>query len=151
MASLKELIEKGSIDIEDDITFRTHADVLRLFGKDAKILREAFIRHPHEPGVHIWFPMFYDDDNNDWDNTFGSQEENVFERRKFDNEGYLSELFESPEFHKRILFAKVAPFGKVFYKFKGVYEFDPDLSVKAKKAAYRRVATTAKLYPVKDI
>jgi hypothetical protein len=48
----------------------------------------------------------------------------------------------------RILFAKIQPFGRIFYKFKGVYNFDPELSRKAKKAAYRRMATTAKLYPV---
>jgi hypothetical protein len=94
--------------------------------------------------------MFYDDDNNDWNNSFGSQEENVFERRKYDNEGYLRDLFESPNLHRRILFAKIAPFGKVFYKFKGIYEFDPDLSRKAKKAAYRRIANTAKVYPVNN-
>jgi hypothetical protein len=146
--TVKELIAKGEIDITDDINFNTHADVLRLFGKDAKVFQRAFAKHPHEPGVHIWFPMFYDVDNNDWENTFGSNEENVFERRKHDNEGYLRELFNAPERHKRILFAKIAPFGRVFYKFKGVYQFDHGLSRKAKKAAYRRTATTVKLHSV---
>jgi hypothetical protein len=147
MTTIKDLIEKNCISVYDDITFRTHAEVLRLFGKDVKLFQKSFALHPHEPGVHIWFPMFYEDDKNDWINTFGSQEENVFERRKHDNEGYLSALFEAPERHKRILFAKIASFGRVFYKFKGIYELDPDLSVKAKKAAYRRIAKSAKIYP----
>jgi hypothetical protein len=147
MTPIEKLIGKGSISLEDDIRFRTHAEVLRLFGKDAKIVQRAFIRHPYEPGVHIWFPMFYDDDNNDWENTFGVGEETVFERRKYDNEGYLNDLLESPDLHKRILFTKIAPFGKVFYKFKGVYELDGELSLKAKKAAYRRIATSTKLFP----
>lgn len=150
MMTIQDIIAKNCIDVTDDITFRTHADVLRLFGKDVKIFQRAFVQHPHEHEVHIWFPMFYDDDNNDWNNSFGSQEENVFERRKYDNEGYLRDLFESPNLHRRILFAKIAPFGKVFYKFKGIYEFDPDLSRKAKKAAYRRIANTAKVYPVNN-
>ena len=142
MTTTQDLIKKNYIDVNDNITFRTHAEVLRLFGKNVKLFQRAFAQHPHEPGVHIWFPMFYADDNNDWENTFGSLEENVFERRKYDNEGYLGKLFESPERHKRILFAKIASFGRVFYKFKGIYEFDPDLSRKAKKAAYRRIANT---------
>lgn len=100
MTSIEKLIEKGNIDIDNEITFRTHADVLRLFGKDVKIFQKAFSKHPHEPGVHIWFPMFYDDDNNDWDNSFGLKEESVFERRKYDNDGYLNELLASPELHK---------------------------------------------------
>ncbi|HQZ97103.1 MAG TPA: hypothetical protein PLP21_12350 [Pyrinomonadaceae bacterium] len=143
----EELIQKGFIDISDDVNFRTHADVLRLFGKDVKIFQKAFAKHPHEDSVHIWFPMFYDDDNNDWENTFGLNEDAVFERRKHDNEGYLTEQFDAPQNHRRILFAKIAPFGRVFYKFKGIYQFDPELSRKAKKAAYRRVAKQAKLYP----
>jgi hypothetical protein len=146
MISLKELNEKGSIDVDDHITFRTHADVLRLFGKDVKIFQKAFAKHPYETGVHIWFPMFYDDDNNDWINTSTAEGDKVFEFRKFNNEGYLSELFESPENHKRILFAKIASFGRIFYQFKGVYEFDPELSRKAKKAAYSRTARSAKVY-----
>ena len=146
---LNDLIEKGFIDIKDDIQFRTHADVLRLFDFDLKVHQRAGAKHPHDEGVYIWFPAFYQNDDNDWENTFGVNEDSVFERRKIDNASYLEELSETPEWHKRILFAKIAPFGKVFYKFKGVYHFDPELSQKAKKAVYRRVATTAKLYPVR--
>jgi hypothetical protein len=143
----KDIIEKGFIDIEDDITFSTHADVLRLFGRNHKVFQRAFAKHPQEEGVHIWFPMFYGDDNNDWENTFGLNEDAVFQRRKHNNEGYLSEQFDALQNHKRILFAKIAPFGRVFYKFKGVYHFDPELSRKAKKAAYKRVAKQATVYP----
>ena len=151
MASLQDLINKVSINIRDDITFRTHAEALKLFGKNVKIFQKAFAKHPHEPGVHIWFPIFYHVDENGWENTFGDGEEKVFERRKNDNESYLKELFETPESHKRILFAKIASFGRVFYQFKGIYEFDRELSLKAKKAAYKRTSTSAKIYPPADI
>ena len=57
----KELFERGCIDVEDDITFRTHADVLRLFGREHKVFQLAFAKHPQEDGVHIWFPKFYQD------------------------------------------------------------------------------------------
>ena len=143
---LDELIAKGEIDIDDNINFRTHADVLRLFGRDHKVFQQSFARHPHEAGVHIWFPVFYADEDNDWENTWGQNEDAAFERRKYKNEEYLNELSRTPERHTRIMFAKIAPFGKVFYKFKGTYKFDPELSTKAKKAAYRRIARSAKLY-----
>lgn len=146
--TITELEKKGSIDIADNVNFRTHADVLRLFGRDLKLLQKSFVRHPQEENVWISFWTFYQDDSNDWENTWGQGEETAFERRKFDNESYLDDMASSPDKHVRVLFAKIAPFGKAFYKFKGVYMFDPELSEKAKKAAYRRIATTAKLYAV---
>jgi hypothetical protein len=146
MTTTKDLLERGFIELEDDITFRTHADVLRLFGRDYKNYQGAFPKHPHEPGVHIWFPIFYQDDDNDWENTFGLNEETVFERRKNDNEGYLTELISRPDRHKRILFAKIERFGRIFYRFKGIYEFDSELAAKAEEAVYRRTVTTVSLH-----
>ena len=148
MTTTKELIRKCAIDQEDEITFRTDADVLRLFGRDAKIFQRSFAKHPYEKGVHIWFPIFYDEANNDWENTKRVDWETVFERRKHDNPAYLAEQFDSPERHIRILFAKMERGGEKYYEFKGIYMFDPDESRKAMKAAFRRIATSAKLYPV---
>lgn len=113
--TLDGLKAKGTIDLEDDINFRTHADVLRLFGKDVKLMQQSFVRHPVEEKVWISFWIFYQDDANDWENTWGQKEETAFERRKFDNEEYLNEMAGSPDRHTRILFAKIAPFSKVFY------------------------------------
>jgi hypothetical protein len=144
-----ELIAKGFIDKNDDITFDTHADVLRLFGRDSKVIQQSFIRHPVEEDVWISFWIFYQDEKNDWENTWGQNQDSAFERRKFDNAGYLEHMAGSPDRHTRLLFAKVAPQGRAFYQFKGIYEFDAELSAKAKKAAYRRVATSAKLYPAR--
>jgi hypothetical protein len=144
MASLYAIIRRGYLEVGDGVRFRTHADVLRLFGTDVKVFQRAFAKHPHEEGVHIWFPMFYDDTNNDWDNTKTKEWEAVFERRKFDNDEYLTELFRSPERHRRILFAKVASGRDKYYQFQGVYHFDPDAS--KTKAVYRRIATTTALY-----
>jgi hypothetical protein len=89
--TVKELIEKGYIDVNDDISFKTHAEVMRLFGKDRINPRSSFYRHPYEKVVHIWFPIFYQDEENAWENTWGLNEETTFERRKSDNEGYLKE------------------------------------------------------------
>jgi SET and RING associated domain len=142
-----DLVTKGFIDIQDDINFRTHADVLKLFGKNHKIFQRAFAKHPFEEGVHIWFPIVGADMENGWRNNFDKSETRIFEQRLEQNIAYLDELFEMPERHKRILFAKIAPFGRAFYKFKGVFHFDADLSRIAKKAAYQRISTCTKVYP----
>ncbi len=146
--TLDELKKKGFIEVEDDISFRTHADVLRLFGKDQKLIQRAFVQHPHEIGVRIWFPVFYDDSNNDWINTFGLNEDLVFEKRKFDNQDYLEELSQRPEWHLRVLFAKLDRSGRINYKFKGLYNFDLERSRTANKAVYVRIEKKAKLYLV---
>lgn len=112
------------------------------------MIQNALVRHPHDGGLRIWFPIFYQGGDNDWENTWGLKEESLFERRKYDNDAYLLEQFAATEKHTRLLFAKIAPFGQAFYKFKGIYQFDPELSEKAKKAAYRRIETQAKLYPI---
>ena len=148
MTRLGEIIARGSIELGDDITFRTHADVLRLFGKDVKVMQKSFIRHPVEDNVWISFWTFYQDDANEWINTWSQTEDIAFEKRKINNEGYLADMASSPDKHTRVLFAKVLSGGQPTYRFKGVYTFDPELSEKAKKCAYRRVATSAKVYPV---
>jgi hypothetical protein len=50
MATTKDLIDKGCIDIEDYITFRTHANVLRLFAREGNSPK----RHNNEqPDFHV--------------------------------------------------------------------------------------------------
>jgi len=147
MITIRQLLEKGAIDINDDIEFKTHADVLRLFGTDQKLIQRAFIRHPHEEGTRIWFPMFYDDDNNDWINTASQDYGRVFEKKKIGNDEYLADLVATSEWHRRILFAKIRPANRIFYKFKGVYQLDVEMSLQNKKAIYERVATSATLFP----
>lgn len=148
----EELLAKGSIDISDNITFKTHKEVMKLFGADRINSMISLYKHPHETDVHIWFPIFYQDDANDWENRFGNGEDgeseaSVFEWRKNDNQAYLAKLMADPGQHTRILFAKVNKFGRIFYQFKGVYVFDPELAAKAKKAAYRRTAKSVKIFP----
>lgn len=144
MTTTNELRRNGEISVEDEIRFRTHAEVLRLFGREHKVFQKSFAKHPHEDGVHIWFPIFGYVEGNDWENSKREDWESVFERRNFDNAGYVSDLLEHPERHRRIMFAKID--GE--YYFKGLYELDLELTKTAKKAAYRRVSRTATLYPV---
>ena len=51
----------------------------------------------------------------------------MFERRKWNNEEYVAEVIAKPDWHVRILFAKVRPNGRLLHKFKGIYEYDAEL------------------------
>ena len=146
--NIKELVAKGFIDVNDDISFETKAEVMSLFGFKTYNARIGFYRTLQDPNVHLWFPLFYQDDKNDWENTWGQNEQSVFERRKRNNEDYVAEVIAKPDWHVRILFAKIQPYGRLLHKFKGVYEYDADLTLKAKKLAYVRTATQAKLYSI---
>lgn len=143
MASVKDLIAKGFIDVDDEITFRTHADVLMLFGRDHNVFQRAFAKHPIEPDVYIWFPIFGYDPANEWENSKRGDWETVFERRIEDNQGYLAEITNRLDQHKRILFSKDSV--SKAYRFRGIYLFDSEVSALAKKAAYRRIATSVEL------
>jgi hypothetical protein len=146
----EELLAKGSIDISDDITFKTHKEVMKLFGVERINERISIYKHPDDENVQIWFPIFYDEASNDWENRFGDSEQGereakVFEWKKNGNNIYLEKIANNPSEHTRILFAKDKKSGRVVYQFKGVYVFDPELAAKAKKAAYRRTAKSVEL------
>jgi hypothetical protein len=149
MITKRNLLAKGSIEVTDAICFTTHAEVLKLFGKTYKSYQGAFLKHPHEEGVHIWFPKINTTPlpDDEWMNSKTADWKTVFEKKMDGNETYLADLREDPARQTRILFAKVPRNGKDVYEFKGVYKFDSELSTKARKAAYTRIATTAKLYP----
>ena len=63
--SVEKWLKVGRLRIDDGAKFRTHADVLRLFGKDYT-LHQASIS-PLNEKVQVWFPKLYK--NNDWVNS----------------------------------------------------------------------------------
>jgi hypothetical protein len=144
---IDELKTKGFIDLADDIRFKTHADVMRLFGIDGKVMQRSFYKHAHEDGVHIWFPIIHPLEANGWENKWGMTEDTLFERKLDGYEAYIAELLANPDRHRRVLFAKIAPFGEVFYKFKGTYELDRELAESKGKARYIRTGERASIYP----
>lgn len=143
---VSDLIEKGLIGIEDNIGFETKSEIMRLFGYRRYNSQSAFYRHPHEAGVHIWFPVFYHDDTNEWENRHSQDWERVFEQRLTKNDHHMAKLDARPDQQVRVMFAKEKPFGRLIHRFRGVYTYDPELSAQARKAAYIRTSLRAKLY-----
>ncbi len=146
--NIKDLIAKGFIDLEDEISLEKKSEIMPLFGFTSYNSQSSFYQHPHEPGVHIWFPICYPDDTNEWENTHSKDWERAFEQHITKNAEQLAKVASQPNRQVRVMFAKLKPHGRLIHEFKGIYRFDPDLSATAKKAAYVRIATRATLYPV---
>lgn len=144
-------IDKGYIDVKDNVAFRTMADAASCFGKDyRKGLQKAYIRHPVESSKRLWFPKFYE--NEEWVNQISDDEETIIEFSKiserFDDhfEKGLSEKTES-----RIVFAKVkSPLGDLMYRFKGEYKLDREAAKQLNRLVHCRIATRVKTYPFQD-
>lgn len=142
-------IDKGYIDVSDDAAFRTMADAASCFGKYYKGLQRAYIKHPMEIGIRLWFPKFYE--NEEWNNQLSDDEFTITEFCKI--EGRLhSQIDETlaakPE--TRILFARVrGPLGDLLYRYKGEYEVDREQTNYQNGVIITRKATRSKTYPSK--
>lgn len=144
--NIAELCQKGFIDIDDEIVFEKKADIMPLFGFTRYNSQSSFYPHPNEAGLHIWFPIFYPDDTNDWENRHSQDWERVFEQRLTQNDEHMAKVASRPDQQVRVTFSKEKPFGRLIHKFRGIYSYDPELSKTAKKAAYVRTSNRATLY-----
>lgn len=143
-------IDKGYIDVKDNVAFRTVAEGASCFGRDYSAgMQKTYFPHPAEPNKYLWFLKLYENDK--WNNQLSIDEETITEFCK------LPELFEkhidenvqsATRIHSRIVFARVkGPLGDLMYRFKGEYEMDVDATNYEVGCIYRRIATRVKTYP----
>jgi hypothetical protein len=121
---LEDLIEKGKLSISDNISFRDHLEVARLFGYNYKGHQSATISL--DDVSDIWFPKMYP--NGDWDNSL-STDGQVITMRHVPGGQYGGVM--TSEFVRRyvITFGHVKPpSGPRCYRFLGVFEGAPQLS-----------------------
>ena len=148
-SSIKTAIEKGYIDLDDEILFGKKSDVCLCFGLNYKALQKALIKHPFEKDKSLWFPRLFT--NKDWDNRLSDGDKTIVERREEDNEDFINKYFaEFSDYpNKRIVFAGVKDSnGKTAYQFKGIFEANEELSKKERAIVYERVETRVKIYPI---
>lgn len=145
---IKTALEKGYIDLEDDILFKHKTDVCLCFGLKYEALQQALVKHPFEADKSLWFPRLFS--NDDWDNRLVDGGKTIIERREEDNENFIQTYFEnfSKYPNKRIVFAGVKDSNGRGYKFVGVFEPNKELSEKEGAIVYQRVETKVKLYPI---
>ena len=143
-------IDKGYIDIKDDVAFRTIADGATCFGRDySRGLQKAYIPHPAEPNKYLWFPKFYE--NYEWNNQISDDEETITEFSKIPErfrEHIDRHIAEAERVHSRVVFARVRnPLGDLMYRFKGEYKVDLEATNYDRGLVYKRISTRVKTYP----
>lgn len=143
-------IDKGYIDVKENIAFRTIADGATCFGKDYRAgMQKAWFPHPVEPNKYLWFPKLYE--NEQWNNQLSADEETITEFAKDPDlfrEHIDRNVREAERIHSRIVFARVkGPLGDLMYRFKGEYKMDMQATSYEVGCIYRRIATVVKTYP----
>ena len=109
--SVKPWLKAGKLRISDGAKFRTHADVLRLFGKNYKLHQAG--SSPLNEKVQVWFPKLYK--NKDWINSI-SPDGKIIEQTRVENDMEIKEIKDS------IVFAHQADvLGNIYYSFKGIF------------------------------
>lgn len=141
-----KIIDKGFIDLTDNVAFRTIKDGCNCFGHSYKGYQKAEAIHPYELDISIWFPKLYS--NEEWDNSISNNENLIIERCKDDNKRYehVGNCLNSKR-TKRIVFVGVKnELGDLMYGFKGLYELDKNKSNPDDGLFWNRIATRVKTY-----
>lgn len=132
---LDNLIESGSLSIDDHVPFNNHVEVAKLFGRDYRRHQRATIRL--DEFTHVWFPKMYP--NPDWDNTL-SPDGQVLTMRHVTGGRYGAVMETRPIREYAITFGHIqVASGPRHYQFLGVFEGAPHLS-NSSKWVHQRVA-----------
>lgn len=109
--SVDQWLKAGKLTISDGAKFRTHADVLRLFGKNYKLHQAG--SSPLNEKVQVWFPKLYP--NSDWINSI-SPDGKIIEQTRVGNDMEIKEIKDSIVFaHQKDVL------GNIYYSFKGIF------------------------------
>ena len=126
--SVDQWLKAGKFTISDGAKFRTHADVLRLFGKNFDLHQAA--SSPLNEKVQVWFPKLYK--NKDWINSISPDGE-IIEQTRVGNDMEIKEIKDS------IVFAHQADvLGNIYYSFKGIFRCTRHTK---NEISYKRIAT----------
>lgn len=153
--SADQYIQKGYIDVSDNVAFHTITEALRCFGLNCKCIRRSDTKHPIEKDVIVNFRRLYL--NNNWDNKISSDGTIIEERYKGSqawlkgktNDNFVKDFLSNPEKfgRKRIIFGLVKDsLGKKLYRFKGYFEINEEKSWRENAIIWERKSTRVKTY-----
>jgi len=147
--SSQTYIDRGYIDLADDVKFRTIKDACNCFGHDYTGCQRSNAPHP-DKDIMLWFPKLYP--NEEWNNQITDDEETIIERNEDDEKArnhvrsHINQI--KGEQHKRIIFARVkGNLGDILYRFRGLYKLNLQESSEEKGLVWNRIATRVKTYP----
>lgn len=144
--SSQTYIDKGYIDLSDNVAFDRIVDAINCFGVQYNGWQRGGITHPKEKDVLIWFPKLYP--NELWINSISDDEKVIYEKPAIPEkvDSHISEVIEKRH-HKRIVFARVIDsLGNIQYKFKGMYNLDIQETRSRRELIWKRVGTRVKTY-----
>ncbi len=145
--SPKTCIDKGFIDLDDNIAFRLIKDGCNCFGHNYKGYQRGGASHPYEPDVLLWFPKI--NAEGVWDNQILDNGNLIIERCTDENlkAKYADNYPDEERKNKRIAFVRDRDeFGELMYIFKGLYELDKIKSNAVDGTFWNRIATRVKTY-----
>lgn len=138
-------IDKGYIDLKDDVAFKKIADATTCFGKTYNG-QSGYIAHPIEPEKRLWFPKLYKNDK--WNNQLSLDEETIISTTESIEDSKKNvDYIIGQKNYSVIVFAKVkSPLGDVMYRFKGEYKIDAEATNYEIGGVFRRISTRVKTY-----
>ena len=118
-------IDKGFIDVNDDVSFRTIVDAANCFGNNYKGMQHGWAKHGVIENTFLWFPKLYE--NEGWDNKISDDDSIIYEKSKDkkNTKDHIKKTVGEQAHFTRFVFARVkSPLGNVVYKFKGAFILD---------------------------
>ncbi len=145
--TIRQLIERGSIKVSDNIFFKTKAECASLFGKNYLNILKGGILHPIDKKIRITF--WQEGENELWENTHLENPEGEIieftERRKKEYSEWVSSWKDKD---KTIIFYKK---NKEGYKFRGIFSIDFKRSTEEGRKIWKVISNESRTYPSKNI
>ena len=132
-------IQKGYLDVIDNVVFLYHKDALTLFGYKGSHYQRAYWRIKGQNQA-VWFPKLYD--NKPWKNSLSKNYDEIIQQKIVN--GILEDV-PLPKNENRIVFAHYKNIlGQTVYKFYGEYKVDWDKN-KSHTHVFKRVSSRINL------
>jgi hypothetical protein len=144
---IRQLIERGSIKVSDEASFRTKAECASLFGRNYSNILRGGVAHPKEDRSQLIF--WQEEENDAWENRYTVDEKKEIveftERRKSKQSEWVTERLEiaNSRIKNNIIFYKLKG-GE--YKFRGIFNIDEEETISSGIIVYKRVSSEASTY-----
>jgi hypothetical protein len=140
--TIKKLIEKGSIEVSDDFSFRTKAECASIFGRTYFRIVPGGVPHPKEKnkGLVFWSEEY---SGGVWENEMLDDGNTFIEEKKIDFDGWISKIQKDKDIIR--LFFWKSKNGR--YTYKGEFLLDVEDSILKNKKIYRKIGDISPTFP----
>lgn len=145
----KDYIDKGYIDVKDNVQLKTIYEVSKLFNKKYKKgSRKNYFSVNNEKNIYCWCPKVKIEDkefkNINYYNIILDDGKTILEIDKKNNNEFLEEALNKDEIRYTFCYHK-NECSQYMYKFKGIYILDKEKSIKLKKRTWKKIGDNVDL------